>query len=115
MTVNGVWYVDAFANQCIVEKEDGSLAKFSITPFRNITESELTPYTDIHPRKRKGNPMPGYLYRFYGLELNPDATDAVRVRLKVSEKNAYEQYCLQNETTASDDIRRYIRSVINKE
>lgn len=115
MTVNGVWNIDQLPSHYVVELSDGSIAKFFLTPFRAITQKDLTVYEGYHPRKMKGQPMPEYLYRFYGLKLDPDAPDATRVRLKQSEKALYKKYCQNVGTTESDDIREYIRSRIYPE
>ena len=86
-TVNGAWYLEALPNQIVTELEDGSLAMFFINPFRAITDKDLRPYKSYHPRKCKGQPLPDYLYRFYGLQRNEESlSEVIRVRVSPSEK-----------------------------
>ncbi|MEW6457610.1 MAG: hypothetical protein AB1441_00850 [Bacillota bacterium] len=70
MIINGAWYLDALPWSIIVERVDGSLAMFYLTPIRGIQENDLMSYKGYHPRKCKGQPLPDYLYRFYGLARN---------------------------------------------
>jgi hypothetical protein len=86
--VNGAWYLDALPIHIVVEKENGELAKYTLVPFREIQESELTVYKSYHPRKCKGQPVPIYLYRFYGLVKNEEsASEVIHVRLTPTEKS----------------------------
>lgn len=68
MGVNGAWYTDELPNHIVVELEDGSLAKFYMTPFRKVKAGDLSVYKGYHPSKRSGNPLPAYLYSSYGLK-----------------------------------------------
>lgn len=82
MKINGAWYTDEMPNHVVVELENGSLAKFYLTPFREITEADLTPY---HSTKRAGQTLPPYLYRHYGLELAGDIPQEDRAEITVAE------------------------------
>lgn len=79
MNVNGAWYTNELPNHIVIGREDGSLAKFQLTPFRPIAETDLSPYAGYHPVRRGGQPVPEYLYRFYGLVLvgDPPAVNEV--------------------------------------
>lgn len=79
MNVNGAWYTNELPNHIVIDREDGSLAKFQLTPFRPISEADLSPYAGYHPVRRGGQPVPEYLYRFYDLELvgDPPAVNEV--------------------------------------
>lgn len=115
ITINGAWYLDALPNQIVVELTDGSLTKFNLTPFRAITQNDFTNYKSYHPRKCKGQPLPDYLYRFYGLQKNEESlSEVIRVRITPSEKEKLESYCenLEPKTNTSELIRDYIRSLI---
>lgn len=77
LTINGAWYLDAFPNLIIAERMDGTLVMFNLTPFRAIREKDLRPYKSYHPRKCKGQPLPDYLYKFYGLARNEESLSEV--------------------------------------
>lgn len=113
MLVNGVWNIESLGNMYVAEMENGELKMFPVAPFKELKESDLKDYKGHHPRKMKGIPMPEYLFKFYGLELNPDASDAVRVRVKVSLKNRYEEYCKVNDTDPSRDLREYMQKCVD--
>jgi hypothetical protein len=90
LKVNGVWYLDAMPMNMLIELESGELKLARITPFRDITEHDLTIYNGYHPRKCKGQPLPDYLYRHYGLIKNEETmSETLRTRVKPSEKKAF--------------------------
>jgi len=112
MIINGAWYIDAIPNQIVVEKADGTLAKFRLTPFRKITESELTIYKSCHPRKCKGQPLPDYLYRFYGIKRNDESlTEVIRVRISPSDKERLDTAAKNEDKNASEFIRDVVRGL----
>lgn len=114
LIINGAWYLDALPNQVVVELTDGSLAKFRLTPFRTITEKDFTAYKSYHPRKCKGQPLPDYLYRFYGLQKNDEsATEVIHTRLTPTEKAKIETYAanLEPKKTVSEVVRDFIRGL----
>jgi hypothetical protein len=114
LKINGAWYLDTFPMHTVLEKENGELAKFFINPFRELQETDLTTYKGYHPRKCKGQPLPDYLYHFYGLEKNEEsATEVIHTRLTPSEKAKIEAYAsnLEPKKTVSEVIRDYIRSL----
>jgi hypothetical protein len=113
MKVNGVWYLDLFPEHAIVEFEDGSFAKFFITPFRNLKSGkDFTVYEGYHPRKCKGQPLPAYMYKFYGLEKNDEAaTEVIHIRLTPTEKTKIEDAAKNAGKNISEHIRDYIRSL----
>jgi hypothetical protein len=115
MKINGAWYVNEFPTAIVLELPDGSLAHIALTPFRHIFESDLRTYKGHHPRKMKGQPVPGYLYHFYGLEKSDESlSEVIRVRVSPSEKTAFEAYSasLEPKQNVSDVIREFIRSKI---
>lgn len=82
MKIINAWNIKQLPDDYVVELEDGSRAQFRIAPLRKITERDLRPYSGDDPRKCAGQPMPLYLYRFYGLEASTTAkTEVVRVRI----------------------------------
>lgn len=115
MIVNGAWNINALPNQIIIELEDGNLVFFFITPFRDIKDEDLKPYTGYHPRKCKGNPLPDYLYPFYGLEKNDESlTEVVRFRLTPTEKTKFESYAASLDgKNMSDVLREFVQSKIS--
>ena len=85
---------------------------FFLTPFRAIKDVDIKPYKGYHPRKCKGQPLPDYLYRFYGLERNDETmSEVVRVRLTPGEKEQLETAATNSEKTVSEFLRDYIRSI----
>lgn len=115
MLVNGAWYVDTLPTAIVVELRNGVLNHFGLAPFRKISESDLIPYRGYHPRKMKGQPLPDYLYRFYGLEKSVESlSEVIRVRVSPSEKAAFEAYAasLDPKQNVSDVLREFIRSRI---
>lgn len=117
--VNGVWYLDRLPGpHAIAEFEDGRLAKFLITKTKPLAEEDFTAYKGYHPRKCKGNPMPEYMYKFYGFEKsNEFLTEVVHVRLKKSEKENLEKYGKNQNPplTASEVVRNYVRTLCYKQ
>jgi hypothetical protein len=114
--VNGIWYLDSLPMHAVVEMEDGTLAKFFINPFRELTTEELSEdesvYKGYHPRKCKGNPLPNYLYRFYGLEKSEEtATEVLHTRMTLSEKQKIEDYAKNNDKSTSEVIREFIKNL----
>lgn len=115
MLINGAWYVDSLPTAVVVEMPNGKLFHFNLTPFRKISDADLKPYKGYHPRKMKGQPLPDYLYRFYGLEKNDESlSEVIRLRVSPSEKAAFEAYTasLEPRQSVSDVLREFIRSKI---
>jgi len=112
MIVNGAWYLSALPNHIVVELQDGSLAKYFMTPFRGIKETDLTQYKSYHPRKCKGQPLPDYLYRFYSLARNEGSlSEVIRVRVSPSEKGKLDAAAANAGKTVSEFMRNYIREL----
>jgi len=112
MTINGAWYLDALPQNIIIERVDGSLAMFYLTPLRGIREQDLKPYKGYHPRKSKGQPLPDYLFRFYGLSRNEESlSEVIRVRVSPSEKEKLEAAASNEGKTVSEFLREYIRGL----
>jgi hypothetical protein len=114
MTINGAWYINQLPTMMVIERTDGTLAMFYMTPLRKIKEKDLQEYKGYHPRKCKGSPMPDYLYRFYGLARNDETlSEVIRVRLSPTEKEKLEAYAANQDTTVSEMLREQIRTWIN--
>ncbi|NLI91019.1 MAG: hypothetical protein GX434_02085 [Peptococcaceae bacterium] len=114
LEINGAWYIDNMPENIVGELSDGTLVYFLINPYREIKQSDLHPYTGNHPRKMKGQPLPTYLYRYYGLEKNEEiASEVLHTRVTPSEKAKIEAYAanLESKTTVSDVIRQFIRGI----
>jgi hypothetical protein len=85
-----------------------------ITPMQVLKPEKLRDYKGYHPRKCKGQPLPDYLYRFYGLQKNDEsATEVIHVRLMPNEKSKIERFAANQEPkkTVSEVVREYIRSL----
>ncbi len=113
LVINGAWYVDSLPNQVVIELADGSLTKFRLTPFRKITDKDFTAYKSYHPRKCKGQPLPDYLYKFYGLQRNEEIMDeTLRARVRPSEKASF--MALAGGKTESEFLREIILDKIRE-
>jgi len=109
--INGVWYLNSLPLHAVVELENGSLTKFLITPFRELGNKDFTDYKGYHPRKCKGQQLPNYLYKFYGLEKNNESlTEVIHVRLTPTEKSKIETYGqnLDPKLSSSEIVRKFI-------
>ncbi|MFZ5596093.1 MAG: plasmid mobilization protein [Bacillota bacterium] len=112
MIINGAWYLDSLPNEIVAELEDGKLVMFRLTPFRLITQGDLKDYKGHHPRKCKGQPLPEYLYRFYGLIRNEESlSEVIRVRVSPTEKEKLEAAASNAGKTVSEFLREYIRGL----
>lgn len=110
LTINGAWYINQLPNNIVMECTDGTLAMFHLTPFRGIKDTDLRPYKGHHPRKCKGQLLPDYLYRFYGLSRSDETlSEVIRVRVSPSEKEKLEAIANNNDKTVSEFLREYIR------
>lgn len=112
MKINGAWYIDTMPTMIVTELESGDLKMFYLNPFKEIKESDLKDYKGYHPRKLKGQPLPTYLYKFYGLEKNEESlSETVRVRLSPSQLEKIEAYAKNNNKNVSETLRDYINSL----
>ncbi|MFA6848766.1 MAG: hypothetical protein WCS30_00270 [Selenomonadaceae bacterium] len=112
LKINGAWYVDQLPTQIVVELEDGSLSKVNLTPYREISVTDLTQYKGYHPRRLKGSPLPEYFYRFYGLEKNNESlTEVIHIRITPTEKQKLETATESQDKTTSELLRDFIRSL----
>lgn len=110
--INGAWYLDAYPSSIVIERADSSLGMINLTPFRAIKPQDIRDYKSYHPRKCKGQPLPDYLYRFYGLQKNDEsATEMIHVRVTPSEKAKINAVAKNAGKNMSEFIRDYIRSL----
>lgn len=110
--VNGAWYLDSLPTMIVIEKEDNTLAMFYINPFKLIEDADLKYYKGHHPRKCKGQPLPAYLYRFYGLTKSEEtANEVIHIRLTPSEKERVQTAADGAGKNVSEFIRDYIRGL----
>lgn len=115
ITVAHVWCLDDDPDHFVIERTNGALEKFVIAPMRIIDENELQPYLGQHPRKLRGRPLDAILYPYYGLEKSEESlSEVIRLRVGPTEKALYEAFCASKGVTSSNDLRNYIRSVIEK-
>ncbi len=67
MKIKNLWNVKVFPLHYVVEKENGELYMFFITPFRKIEEKDLVSYKGHHPSLIAGGVAPSYMLTLYGL------------------------------------------------
>jgi hypothetical protein len=109
MKVNGAWYIDSLPTMIVIELETGHLKMFYLNPFKEIKESNLSAYKGYHPRKCKGQPLPSYLYKQYGLQKNEEtATEVIHIRVTPREKEKIKNNADNSGTTISEYIREKI-------
>ena len=112
MLINGAWYIKQLPNAIVIELTDGRLMTFNISPFRDIDTESLQDYKGYHPRKIKGEVVPEYIYRFYGLEKNQESlSEVIRIRLSPTEKNKLDVSAETSNLTVSEFIRDLIRKL----
>lgn len=112
LQINGAWYIDNLPNHLVIELKNGNLVMVRMAPFRAITENDFMQYKGYHPRKMKGQPLPDYLYRFYGLERsNETANEVIHVRLTPTEKAKIQTVAENAGKSVSEYIRDWIRSL----
>ena len=112
LIVNGAWYLEAYPSSIVIERADGSLGMINLTPFRAIKTQDIRDYKAYHPRKCKGQPLPDYLYKFYGLARNEESlSEVIRVRVSPSEKEKLEAAATNTDNTVSEFLREYIRGL----
>lgn len=68
MKVQKAIFVCSLGFRKSVVKKDGQYYSFNITPFRSLTEKDLT-VVPLYRETKSQQEMPDYLLRFYGLEL----------------------------------------------
>lgn len=109
LKVNGAWYLTALPQHIVIELEDGSLTKVFINPFRELSEKDFTVYKSYHPKKCSGQPLPAYLYRFYGLEKSDEtANEVAHVRMTPSEKKKLQDAADAAGKSVSEFVRDWI-------
>lgn len=69
--IKRAWYVKQLPQHVVAELLDARLVMFNLTPFRKVSEAELTPYLGHHPSKCTSSVVPGYVLKHYGLEAEP--------------------------------------------
>ena len=110
--INGAWYVNNLPTHLVLELENGTLAMVNMTPFRELSEKDLGQYKGHHPRKCKGQPLPDYLYRFYGLEKSEEtANEVIHIRLTPSEKTKVQTAADGQNKTLSEFVREWVRTL----
>ncbi|MCX7950159.1 MAG: DUF1778 domain-containing protein [Treponemataceae bacterium] len=113
LKVRGAWYIDQLPQHMVLELPDGTLTMVRIAPFRQITEQDFMQYKGYHPRKCKGQPLPEYMYRFYGLIKVEDdiKEETIHIRLTTAEKEAVQAAAERAGKTVSEFVRDWIRSL----
>lgn len=67
MKIKKLYAFGPLVNHYVVQTVDGTFAKFRITPFRTISEADLTPVPFYRAEGNNGEEAPDYLYKLYGL------------------------------------------------
>ncbi len=112
LKINGAWYINQLPERIVIELPPNRLVMVRMTPFRLLTQEDFYAYNGHHPRRCKGQPLPDYLYRFYGLEKsNETANEVIHIRLTPSEKAAAQTAADGAGKTLSEFVRDWIRTL----
>lgn len=115
LKVNGAWYLDSLPTMLVIELTDNIdniLVMANITPFRELAPSDLKLYKGYHPRKCKGQPIPAYLYRFYGMEKGAEnASEVIHVRITPTEKEQLQTAANGADKPVSEYVRDWVRTL----
>lgn len=112
IAVSGAWYIDSLPGFVVAELEDGQLVSFPLSPYRYLTDEDLSDYNGIHPRRQHGTPMPAALYTYYGLEKSEEIlSEVLRVRLSPSELERVKSAADAAQKTVSEYTRDWIRGL----
>lgn len=68
MKIKKLFQSDILFYYMVLETTDGQYKKFFISPFRKLSEEDLTPIPHWHPSGVNGIEADPYMYKFYGLE-----------------------------------------------
>lgn len=68
MKIKGAYYMRQMPTKIGIRLLDGRVATADLTPFREISEKDLTSLVISEQRLSQNDPIPGYVLRFYGLE-----------------------------------------------
>jgi len=110
--ISGAWYVDSLPGQIVTELTDGKLRSFAISPFRAISDDDMTDYGGQHPRKLRGIPVPSNLYAYYGLTKSEETlSEVLRVRLSPSELEKLKAAADASGKTTSEFAREWVRGL----
>jgi hypothetical protein len=112
LVINRAWYLDSYPSSIIIERADNSLGMINLSPFRAVKPQDIRDYKSHHPRKCKGQPLPDYLYKFYGLARNEESlSEVIRVRVSPTEKEKLETTASNADKNVSEFLREYIRGL----
>lgn len=67
MKIKKLYASGKFVNNYVVKTVDDTFARFRITPFRTITEADLTPVPFYCDEGNNGEEAADYIYKLYGL------------------------------------------------
>lgn len=108
--VANAWYVDTLPDAVVAEMPSGKLVSFSVSPFRAITEGDMTDYDGQHPRRLSGVPVPAALYPYYGIIKSEESlSEVLRIRLSPSELEKIKAAASADGLTVSEYARGWIR------
>jgi hypothetical protein len=111
LKVLGAWYLNSLPMHFVIELENGSLKLAPLSPFTNV-HYRMTDYKGHHPRRCKGQPLPEYLYQFYGmLKSEETSSDVVHIRMTPTEKRKLESYAIETHKTVSELVREFVRQL----
>lgn len=105
MIVSGAWTVKSLPCHYILDIPELGLKLARITPFRTMSEYDLTPYVGDHPRRIHGVPMPEYMYRLYGLEKAGSKTEMLHIRVTPDEKAQIELSARESGVNVAEYVR----------
>jgi hypothetical protein len=112
LKINGAWYINQLPEHLVLELADNRLVMVRMSPFRQLANEDFLAYNGHHPRRCKGQPLPDYLYRFYGLEKSDEtANEVIHVRLTPTEKTTIQTAADGAGKTVSELVREWVRTL----
>jgi hypothetical protein len=86
-----VWYIEGIKDSYIIQLGDGRLHTFLISPVRDITVEDLTPYIGETPTTPS---IPIAISKLYGIKDYKElASDHISFRIKPTDKEKILTYC----------------------
>lgn len=112
MEVKGAWFTATNKDQIVIEFMSGELNIVDINPIKVLLSSDFRPFYSKHPRLLRGEPIPLWLYRQYGLKKAEEtATEVVHIRLSQADKDLLKMMADGKHVTVSEFIREWVQGL----
>jgi len=107
--VCGAWFLADVPEHMVIELADHRMVMAPLRPEKGQTEPDFKLYDGPHPRKCKGQPVPEWQFRFYGMvRVSETASEILRVRLTPSDYKRLSESADAAGKPISDLVREWI-------